>query len=104
MEAILIYITAADKAEAEKLASALVGERLAACANILDGVDSSFWWEGKIEHGREALCLLKSVRGKFPALRQRVLELHSYKTPCVVALPIIDGNPDFLAWISESCS
>jgi periplasmic divalent cation tolerance protein len=104
MEAILVYITTANKAEAEKLAAALVGERLAACANIVDGIESVFWWEGKINHSREALCLLKSVPEKFPALRQRALELHSYETPCVVALPILDGNPDFLTWISESCS
>ena len=103
MEQILVYITTADRAEADKIAMALVSEKLAACANICEGIDSLFHWRGKIESSRESLCLLKSLREKFPALNKRVLELHSYETPCVVALPIIDGNPDFLAWIAESC-
>ena len=103
MEQILVYITTADRAEAEKIASALVEERLAACANILDGVQSIFHWQGKIENSREALCLLKTTKSNFAALNSRVLELHSYETPCVVALPLSDGNPSFLNWITASC-
>ncbi|MDL2307068.1 divalent-cation tolerance protein CutA [Desulfovibrio sp. OttesenSCG-928-C06] len=104
MEPILVYITVADRAEADKIAAALVNEKLAACANICDGVNSLFHWQGRIDSAQETLCVLKSVRGKFAALNKRVLELHSYDTPCVVALPIIDGNPDFMAWIAESCA
>ena len=103
MEPVLVYITAATRAEADKICSALVAEKLAACANVLEGVNSLFHWQGRIDSSREVLCMLKSTREKFAALNRRALELHSYDTPCVVALPIIDGNPDFLAWIAESC-
>ena len=103
MEAVLVYITASDSKEAQMIADALVKERLAACANILDGAHSTFWWQGKIEKADEAVCILKTTRKNFRELNKRVLELHSYDVPCVTALPIIDGNPDFMDWIEKSC-
>ncbi len=75
---------------------------LYACANIVPGITSVFRWQGKVETSAETLCLFKSTRGRFAALNRRVLELHSYETPCVVALPLADGNPAFLEWIAAS--
>jgi periplasmic divalent cation tolerance protein len=96
-----IYITCADGAEAEKIARALVSERLAACANILPGVRSVYRWKGKIEEAAEVAIIAKTRAGLVDALTERVKALHSYEVPCVVALPITGGNRDFLGWIEE---
>ena len=103
MDPVLVYVTAANDEEARLLAETLVNEGLAACANIISGVRSIFRWQGRVESSTETLCLFKSTAGRFAALNRRVLELHSYETPCVVALPLADGNPAFLEWISASC-
>ena len=102
MQYILVYVTAGDRAEAERIAAAVVGERLAACANIFDSMHSLYWWEGRVERGEEAALLLKSELGLFEALRERVRALHSYATPCIVALPILAGHREYLEWISAS--
>jgi periplasmic divalent cation tolerance protein len=77
----------------------LVEERLAASVNVLDGTTSIYWWQGKLEQAQEAVLIAKTRAELFPALSARVKQLHSYDCPCVVALPIADGNPDYLAWI-----
>jgi periplasmic divalent cation tolerance protein len=101
MKTKLIYVTTASRAEAEKIAEAVVTERLAACANILDGVTSIFHWEGKLCRENEAVLILKTTDEKTAALTARIKELHSYECPCVVVLPIEGGNPAFLEWIQR---
>ncbi len=98
-DCLLVYMTAPDKASAAACCETLVRERLAACANILDGVSSIYWWKGKLETADEIVCILKTTRNRFPAFTARARELHSYETPCIVALPLTDGYPDFLNWI-----
>ncbi|MDR2050226.1 MAG: divalent-cation tolerance protein CutA [Deltaproteobacteria bacterium] len=104
MQYILVYITARDKAEAEAIASAALDKGLAACANIPGPVHSMYKWEGNLESGPETVLLLKSRRDLFPALREEVRRLHSYATPCIVSLPLLDGDRDFLDWIDASCT
>lgn len=94
-----IYITCADEAEAESIGSMLVQRRLAACVNILPGMKSLYWWQGKLERGREAVLLAKTRTELVDALTEAVKEAHGYEVPCVVAMPISGGNQDFLAWI-----
>lgn len=101
---ILVYITAKDNAEAEKIASILLEEKLVACANIVKGVSSMYWWKGSVQRDEETVLICKSLSGLFTRLNERVLQLHGYDVPCVVALPIIDGNPRFIEWIGESCA
>ena len=96
----LIYITAPNRAEAEKIAEAVVPERMAACANILDGVTSLFEWDGRLCREQEAVLILKTTAEKTGALTARIKELHSYDCPCIVCLPVDSGNPDFLKWIA----
>jgi periplasmic divalent cation tolerance protein len=95
----LIYMTAGSAAEAKRLARALVEERLAACANVLTGATSVYWWQEKLEEAEEAVIIAKTRADLVEALTARVRELHSYGCPCVVALPILAGNPAFLDWI-----
>ncbi len=99
MAAQLVYVTAPSLAEAESLARLAVEGRLAACANILPAMRSLYWWQGRLEGADEAVLLLKTTEALVPALTKALTEAHSYDCPCVVALPIASGNPDFLRWI-----
>ncbi len=97
----LIYVTAPSREEALTLARALVQERLVACANVLPGITSVFWWEGAVQDEAEHAFLAKTRRDLVPRVVERVKALHSYTCPCVIALPIAEGNPAFLDWIGE---
>ena len=96
----LIYITTENKAEAERIGQALVEEHLAACVNIIDGMSSIYRWEGRLMQGNETVLIAKTIEAKVPALIQRVKALHSYDCPCIMALPITDGNEAFLNWVA----
>jgi len=95
----LIYVTAPDVAAAQAIGRAIVAERLAACANILPGMQSLYWWQGKLEAASEAVLILKTVVGSAERVIARVRALHSYEVACAIALPVSVGNPDYLAWI-----
>jgi periplasmic divalent cation tolerance protein len=99
MEFRLVYITAGSRDAAKTIGRALVEERLVACANVIDGMDSIYWWEGKLTEDREAVLIVKTRAELVAAVTARVKALHSYTVPCVVALPILDGNPAYLDWL-----
>ena len=100
METYFVYVTAKDEAEAQSIARTAVDERLAACANILGSIDAVYRWQGSVCEGKEVALLLKTSARRTSELIDRIKELHSYECPCVVCLPIDDGNADFLAWIA----
>lgn len=101
MEYRWVYITASNVAEATALGRTLVDERLAACANVLGGMTSIYRWEGEVREEPEAALVAKTRADLVDAITARIKSLHGYTCPCVVALPIREGNPDFLAWIQE---
>jgi periplasmic divalent cation tolerance protein len=95
------YVTTGSREEALAIGRAVVGERLAACANVLDGMTSIYWWQGALEQAGEAVLILKTRAELVERLTSRIRELHSYDCPCVVALPIAAGNPGYLDWIAR---
>ncbi len=99
---LVVLVTAPSKAKALELGERLVDERLAACANVVPGVTSIFVWEGKREETSEALLLIKTCAERYPALQQRVLELHPYSVPEVLALAVEAGAPAYLRWVQDS--
>lgn len=101
MELSFVYITAASAEEARRIGRSLVEERLAACTNVIDGMTSMYWWEGRVQEDSEAVLIAKTRESLVKALTDRVKALHSYTCPCVVALPIGQGNPDFLDWLAR---
>jgi periplasmic divalent cation tolerance protein len=101
---IVIFITCANKNEAEKIADGLISAKLAACVNIVPGVQSLFWWENKVDRADEVLLVVKSRRAALVKIIKKVRSLHSYSTPEIIALPIIAGDKDYLKWISDSLS
>lgn len=96
----IVYMTAGDQDEAMRIGRALVDERLAACVNLLGEITSIYRWEGAVQQDGEVAFIAKTTDDKVPALSQRVAELHSYETPCVVAVPITGGATPFLSWIA----
>ena len=99
MSALFAYVTARDREEALRIGRALVEERLAACVNVLDGMQSIYRWEGRVEEASEAVLIVKTDSGRTRAVIDRVKELHSYDCPCVVFWPLAGGNPEYLEWI-----
>jgi periplasmic divalent cation tolerance protein len=95
----IVVMTASNKKEAVKIVRTLLEERLIACANIIDPVHSLFWWQGKIDEETEVLAIMKSHESLFKKLSEKVLELHSYDVPEILALPIADGSRSYLDWM-----
>ena len=100
--ALLVYMTAASADEAERIAGDLVESRLAACVNVMAPIRSIYSWKGELCRSEEIPFIAKTDDDRFEALAARVRALHSYETPCIVALPVARGDADFLAWITES--
>ena len=102
MTNILVFMTTANKREAEKIVKKLLDRRLIACANIIGPVISHFWWQNKTEKADEFLILIKSNQKLFNKLTKTVKELHSYEVPEILAIPIIEGYQPYLKWLNSS--
>ncbi len=96
-----VTCTMASAAEAQRIAKAVLEQRLAACVQIIEPVTSLYWWRGAIEHSTEWMCLMKTRRALFNALCAAIRALHSYETPEIVATPIVMGDGAYLAWLRE---
>jgi periplasmic divalent cation tolerance protein len=96
----LIYITAGSMDEAKAIGKELVSNRLAACVNLIDNMNSLYWWQGEIQEDSEVVLIAKTTEFLVPQLIEKVKSMHSYECPCIVSLPIADGNPAFLEWIA----
>lgn len=97
----LILTTCPNLPLAEGIARALVEERLAACVNILPAVKSIYRWRGAVESANEHLLIIKSRAQDYIAIERRVRDLHSYELPEVIAVPIVTGLPEYLAWLGD---
>ena len=102
-EVLAVFTTWPDVETARAAARTLVEEKLAACGNIVPGMESVYRWEGKVETGAEVLVIFKTTRGSYAALEARVRALHPYEVPEVLALRIADGLPAYLRWVEQSC-
>ena len=98
---VMIYITFSSFDDAKRIAQILIKERLMACANLIDKVTSVYFWKGKMEGAKEVIMIGKTVKDKVDEVISRVKELHSYDLPCIVAIPVLKGNPEFLQWVHE---
>lgn len=96
-----VYVTCESTAQANMIGREIVCQRLAACANILPGMETIYWWKGELEEGQEAVLIFKTRSKLVDQLIEAVKRLHSYEVPCVIALPVEKGNPDYLRWIVE---
>ena len=97
--AVFVYTTYPSIVEAEQAGRTLVERRLCACVNILPGMVSLYWWQGKVERGEEVVMIIKSRATLAEAVRAAVKAMHSYTTPAILVLPIEDVDPDYRAWL-----
>jgi periplasmic divalent cation tolerance protein len=98
----IVHCTCPDAVTADRIATALVDEGLAACVNVLPGVRAVYRWQGAVEHADEVLLLAKTTAGRLVALTARICQLHPYELPEVVAVEAAGGSPAYLAWVAEA--
>jgi len=98
----IVLTTAGSQQEAQKIAEALVEQRLAACVNIISGIHSVYRWQAKVEQADEWLLLIKTTESASAPLRDAITKLHSYELPECIVLSIEDGTPAYLDWIGDS--
>jgi periplasmic divalent cation tolerance protein len=99
---IVIMATAGSRKACRKIAKHLIENRLAACVNITEPIESVYRWKGKVAAGKEFQLFIKSTRELFPEIKAAIAKLHPYETPEIICLPIIDGAQNYLDWIGES--
>ncbi|GAB2553010.1 divalent-cation tolerance protein CutA [Rhodanobacter koreensis] len=99
---LLCYCSCPDSTCAQALAEALVSERLAACVNRLPGISSTYRWQGQVTTDREELLLIKTTTGCFDALKARLLQLHPYELPELIAIPVEHGHSAYMDWVRQS--
>ena len=99
---LVVLTTVASAEEGEVIARALVEERLAACVNVVRGVRSFFFWEGRLQQDDEALLLVKTRREQYGELEARIRSLHSYSVPEILALAVEAGSPAYVQWVREN--
>jgi len=99
---LVVFCSFPDRESAEKLATHLVEEGLAACANLVSGVTSIYRWQGRLHREPECLLIIKTTSARFEALRDRVRSLHPYQVPEIIGLPVSHGDADYLQWLNES--
>ena len=100
-EFIIVFVTAPDEAAAVKISEAIVGERLAACVNIIPSVRSIYRWQGRLEDEQEVLMIVKTKKSLFERLQGRVKELHSYTVPEIIGVPVTEGSKEYLDWLGQ---
>lgn len=98
---IVVFVTAKSEKEAKKITQALLREKLAACINIVPGLKSMFRWKGQISTEEEVLLLIKTKDKLFEKLKKRIIELHSYEVPEIIALGILAGHEKYLDWLKK---
>lgn len=99
----IVLVTAPDAKVARRLARAALGSRLAACANLVPAIESHYWWQGKIQRGKEVLIIFKTGRNLLARLEKLILEAHPYDTAEFLALTISAGSERYLGWLADSC-
>lgn len=96
---IQVMTSIGSKEEAQKLATSTVGERLAACVQVLGPVTSTYWWQGTMETAEEWLCLMKTKQELYAEVEQHIRAHHSYAEPEILAMPVVAGSKGYLDWI-----
>ena len=102
MGIIFVYITCKNKSEAKKIGKILLREKLAACVNIFDKMESMYWWKGKIQSDSETVLIAKTEKKLFPALSREVKAIHSYNVPCILRMEVKDGNQEYINWLLKN--
>jgi periplasmic divalent cation tolerance protein len=98
---LVVLVTVGNQKEAVRIGEGMVNARLAACANIITGIQSIYHWRGKVVKAKEVLLILKSTRPRYRALERAIKTLHTYETPEIIALPVKDGFEQYIGWVCD---
>ena len=101
-EILVVYCTCPDEASGQKIADHLVGERLAACVNLIPGLRSTYRWKGEVQHDAECLLLVKTRQSRLAAMQEAIRASHPYELPEVIAVPVVAGSKEYLRWVLEN--
>ena len=99
---VVILVSVANRREGRQIARHLVENRLAACVNMTQTIESIYRWEGKLVEDKEVFLVIKSARPLFPEIKTAIKRIHTYHTPEIICLPIIEGSENYVQWISDS--
>lgn len=99
---IIVYTVTATEEEAERIGRLALERHLCACINLVPGMRSMFWWEGRLEQARECILLLKTGAEQYPALEKLVRETHSYDVPSIFSVPVEQVSPEYQAWLQNA--
>ncbi len=99
----ILLVTVPDRETGERTAHRLLEKRIAACVQVLPGIESFYHWEGKLERSEELLLIIKTKDSLMAEVEREVRSIHPYKVPQIVAVPILWGHKPYMAWIDESC-
>ena len=102
MKYTIVFVTVPNKKEAKKIADIILKEKLVACVNIINKLESIYWWQGKIEKSNELLLIMKTKTSLSKELIKKIKSIHTYEVPEIIFLPITAGNTDYLKWIDDS--
>jgi len=97
----LLYVTCKDIEEARSITKKLVEDRLAACGNILPKMESIYQWDGEIKHESEVVLIIKTTKDRSKDCQEKIKKSHSYTTPCILELDVLDGNSDYMYWVKN---
>lgn len=103
MKPTLYYTTFATLEDGRRITDQLISERLAACANLLPGMESSYMWQGKLERSQEVAVIIKTSSRLAEACMERLANLHPYDIPCILSIPVEDGHAPYVSWLLGSC-
>ena len=103
-DCIVVLVTVPDHDVARKISETVLTARLAACVNILSGVQSMYWWEGKITNDQEVLLMMKTTHARYDSLAHSISSAHPYKVPEILAIPVVKGLPQYIEWVNRETS
>ena len=97
----MVFVTVPGLKDGNRMSKEILTSRLAACVTVIPGVRSMYWWEGKLAQAKEAMLVVKTTRSQYRRLERKILELHSYKVPEIIAVPVVAGLPQYIEWVGD---
>lgn len=100
-EILMVFVTVPGLKDGNRMSKEILTSRLAACVTVIPGVQSMYWWKGKIARAKEAMLIMKTTSSQYRRLESKIMELHSYEVPEIVAIPLVAGLPQYIEWVSR---
>ncbi|RPI71056.1 MAG: divalent-cation tolerance protein CutA [Geobacteraceae bacterium] len=101
VEILMVFVTVPGLKDGSRISKGVLNSRLAACVTIIPGVRSMYWWEGKIARANEAMLVVKTTRNQYRRLERKIMELHPYEVPEIIAIPLVAGSPQYIEWVKR---